>query len=227
MPLPTTRSCGSCLVTQPGSTEDIRSRWTPIRMVFASHPSAADGQSGLAQVYSQMGRTSEAEQILKKLVASDPGRRNDLMLLGDLSMSSKDYSGAVDWLKKAEAIAPDARSEVLLAICYGQLKQIGPGGPLSCKWQSGARRITPMYCAPWPDTIAKSESIPDAIAALKSIHNPAPDVVAELAYTYQLDGKYNESAQLYSQAANDEPRDLTLQFSAARAEIAIGDRIAQ
>lgn len=188
-------------------------------------PSAADGQSGLAQVYSQMGRTGEAEQILKKLVASNPGRRSDLMLLGDLSMRSRDYSGAVDWLNKAEAIAPDARSEVLLAICYGQLKQMD----LSNRYLQMAERRAPNN----PDVLRTTAeydrevgNYPDAIAALKSIHNPAPDVVAELAYTYQLDGKYDESARLYSQAANDKPRDLTLQFSAARAEIAIGDESA-
>ena len=35
---------------------------------------------------------------------------------------------------------------------------------------------------------------PEAIAALKSIRNPKPDVTAELAYTYQLDGKPDDSA---------------------------------
>ena len=62
----------------------------------------------------------------------------------------------------------------------------------------------------------------EAIAALKSIHNPRPDVTAELAYTYQLDGKVNDSATLYAQAANSVPNDLGLQLSAAQAEVAAG-----
>jgi Flp pilus assembly protein TadD len=62
----------------------------------------------------------------------------------------------------------------------------------------------------------------EAIAALKSIRNPKPDVTAELAYTYQLDGKLDDSAKLYSQAANAAPRDLGLQLSAAQAEVAAG-----
>jgi tetratricopeptide (TPR) repeat protein len=184
-------------------------------------PSSADGQSGLAQVYSQMGRTNDAEQILKKVVASNPGRRDDLMLLGDLSMRSRDYSGAVGWLNKAEAIHPDARSEVLLAICYGQLNQ----KDLASHYLDLAERREPNN----PDVLRTTAEYDrelgkyaDAITALKSIHNPAPEVVAELAYTYQLDGNSDASARLYSQAANDKPRDLTLQLAAARAEISAG-----
>jgi Flp pilus assembly protein TadD len=60
------------------------------------------------------------------------------------------------------------------------------------------------------------------IAALNSIHNPKPDVQAELAYTYQLDGKPSESATLYAQAADALPRDLSLQLAAAEAQIAAG-----
>ena len=45
---------------------------------------------------------------------------------------------------------------------------------------------------------------------------------AELAYTYQLDGKPDEAAKLYVQAATAAPRDLALQLSAAQAEVAVG-----
>ncbi len=62
----------------------------------------------------------------------------------------------------------------------------------------------------------------EAIAALKSIRNPKPDVTAELAYTYQLDGRPNESAKMYAVAANAMPKDMTLQLSAAQADVAIG-----
>jgi cytochrome c-type biogenesis protein CcmH/NrfG len=74
-------------------------------------PSALDGLSGLAQDYSLMGRTEDAERLLKQVIASDPKRRNDVLLLGDLYMRSADYTDALDWLGKAERIKPDARSE--------------------------------------------------------------------------------------------------------------------
>ena len=46
--------------------------------------------------------------------------------------------------------------------------------------------------------------------------------MAELAYTYQLDGKLDDSAKLYAQAANAMPKDMGLQLSAAQAQIAAG-----
>jgi predicted Zn-dependent protease len=63
---------------------------------------------------------------------------------------------------------------------------------------------------------------PEAIAALKTIRKPSPDVIAELAYTFQLDNKLDESARLYEQAASVAPKDLGLQLSAAQAEVASG-----
>ena len=52
-------------------------------------PSSLDGQSGLAQVYSLMGRNDEAERILKQVVASSPDRTGDLAMLGEISMRSE------------------------------------------------------------------------------------------------------------------------------------------
>jgi len=184
-------------------------------------PSSLDGISGLAQTYSVMGRTEEATRLLKQAVTSDPRRRDDLLLLGDLTMRSSDYTGALEWLSKAERMKPDARSALLMALCYQHLKQMdqadkylelakrrAPDNPDVQRSMAGYYRETGNYEA--------------AIAALKSIRNPRPDVTAELAYTYQLDGKPDESARLYSQAAEASPKDMGLQLSAAQAEISIG-----
>lgn len=188
-------------------------------------PSAADGESGLAQVESQMGKISEAETILTKLVTSNPERRNDLILLGNLSMRSKDYKGAVGWLSKAESLHPDARSEVLLAICYGQLDQQSLASHyLDLAEHHAPNNLDVLRTTAEYDRQAGKYS--EAIAALTAIRNPPPDVLAELAYTYQLDGKSDESARFYAQAANAKPRDIALQLSAARAEVASGDNSA-
>jgi tetratricopeptide (TPR) repeat protein len=184
------------------------------------NPSSVEGTSGLAQTYSVMGRTEEAMRLLKQVVTTDPRRRDDLLLLGDLTMRSADYTGALDWLSKAERLKPDARSALLMAICYQHLKQMdqadkylelakrrAPDNPDVQRSMAGYYRETGNYEA--------------AIAALKSIRNPKPDVTAELAYTYQLDGKMDESARLYAQAADASPRDMGLQLSAAQAEISV------
>ena len=184
-------------------------------------PASPEGLSGLAQTYSVMGRTEDAERLLKQVIASDPRRRDDALLLGDLLMRSADYAGALDSLGKAERMRPDARAELLLAISYQHLKQEdsanhylqlakqhAPDNPEVQRSMAGYYREAGNYSA--------------AIAALKSLHNPKPDVTAELAYTYQLDGKLSDSAALYAQAANSVPKDLGLQLSAAQAEIAAG-----
>jgi len=180
-----------------------------------------DALSGLAQVYSLMGRTDEAERLLKQTVASRPDRIGDLTMLGEMSMRSKDYAGAIDWLNRAERVHPDARAELLLSVSYQQTKQMdlanhylelaqhrAPNNPEIQRAIAGYYRDAGNYA--------------QAIAVLKSIRNPKPDVIAELAYTYQVAGELAESAKFFARAANEEPKDLTLQLSAAQAEVAAG-----
>lgn len=184
-------------------------------------PGSLDGQSGVAQDLSVMGRTNEAEQLLKKILAADPSRRNDILVLGEIYVRTRDYDDALEYLNRAERMRPDARSELLLALCYQQLKQMdkarhyldlaksrAPNNPDVERSLAGFYRQTGNYT--------------DAIAELKSIRNPKPDVVAELAYTYQLDGKLDDSARLYAKAANSMFKDLSLQLAAAQAEVAAG-----
>lgn len=184
-------------------------------------PSALEGLSGLAQTYSLMGRTDEAERLLKEAIASDPKRRDNALLLGELYMRTGDYTNALDWLGRAEGIRPGARSELLLALSYQHLKQMD----LANQYLELAKRRAPDN----PDVqrslagyYREIGNYPEAIAALQSIRNPKPDVKAELAYTYQIDGKLDEAAKQYAKAANAAPGDLGLQLSAAQAEIAVG-----
>jgi len=184
-------------------------------------PSALDGQSGLAQVYSQMGQTNDAVRILKQVIAASPSRRDDLMLLGDLSLREKDYSGAAGWLEKAEKIRPDARAEVLLAISYEQLKQPG----LANRYLAMAEHRAPNNVDVLRTTAGFYRDIgkySEAITALRSIPHPTSDVQAELAYAYQLDGKFADSANLYARVADNQPRNLAWQLAAAQAEITVG-----
>lgn len=184
-------------------------------------PGSLDALSGIAQDYSLMGRTAEAEALLNKVLATDPRRHNDLLLLGEIYMRSKDYNNAIEWLNRAERLQPDARSELLLALSYQQLKQM-----------SQARRYLDMarHRAPNDPDVQRSLAgyyrelgkYADAIAALRSIQNPKPGVVGELAYTYQLDGQPTEAVRYYAQAADAEPANLDLQLSAAQAEVVTG-----
>ncbi|TCK72731.1 tetratricopeptide repeat protein [Acidipila rosea] len=185
------------------------------------NPGSLDGLSGLAQTYSFVGRNDEAERLLKQVIASDPRRKDDLAVLGDLYMRAGDYTNALTWLGKAERMQPDARTELLMALCYQHLGQM----PQASRYLELAKRRAPnnpdierSLAAFYRDTGEYSKAIDE----LKAIRNPRPDVVAELAYTYGLDGKPEDSARLYSQAANAQPHDLGLQLSAAQAQVGVG-----
>lgn len=184
-------------------------------------PSSLDGLSGLAQTYSAMGRNEEAERLLKQVLAADPRRANEALVLGDLYMRSGDYNSALDALTHAERYHPDARSELLMAICFEHEKKMD----LANKFLEAAKHRAPdnpevqRSLAGFFREVGK---YPEAIAALKTIRNPKPDITAELAFTYQLDGKPDESARLYAQAADEVPKDMNLQLSAAQAALAAG-----
>ncbi len=184
-------------------------------------PSSIEGLSGLAQTYAVMGRTKEAQDLLTKILASDPRQNDDAVLLGDLQMRSGDYQGAVETLGTAERMQGSARAELLLAISYEHLKQMD----LARRYLDMAKARTPNN----PDVqrsmagyYRETGNYGDAIAALKSIRSPRPDVLAELAYTYQLDGKQETAAKLYVQVANALPKNMDLQLAAAQSQVAVG-----
>lgn len=184
-------------------------------------PSAPDGLSGLAQVDSLTGRTQAAERLLQQVVSANPGRRDDVLLLGNLYMQSNDYADAVKWLTKAETDHPGARSELLLALSYQQLNQMD----LAHRYLTLAKEKAPhnpdvqRSLAGYYRAVGRYR---EAISALKSIQNPKPDLIAELAYTYQLDNQMKESAKLYLQAANEEQKNFDLQVAAAQAQVVAG-----
>jgi len=184
-------------------------------------PSSLDGLSGLAQTYSAMGRNEDAERLLKQVLAAAPNRANDALVLGDLFMRAGDYDSAIDALGRAEHSHPDARSELLMAICYEHEKKLD----LANKYLELAKKRAPdnpevqRSLAGYFREVGK---YPEAIAALESIRHPKPDITAELAYTYQLDGKLDQSAKLYSRAADEAPKDIVLQLSAAQANVGAG-----
>ena len=185
------------------------------------NPSALDGLSGLAQTYSTMGRTAEAERLLNQVLSADPKRINDTVLLGEILLRSGEYAVALDVLGRAEQMQPGARSELLMALAYEHQKQLD----LASRYFELAKRLAPDN----PDVqrsmagyYRETGNYPAAIAALNSLHSSKPDVQAELAYTYQLNGQQDDAAKLYAHAANAAPHDLGLQLSAAQAEVAVG-----
>ena len=182
------------------------------------NPSSLDGLSGLAQTYSLLGNLDDAKRLLSQVVSAGPKRVDDTQLLGELYLRSEQYDQALNVLARAEQTQASARTELLMALAYQRLKKYdeanryleaakkrAPNNPEVSRALAGFYRETGNYAA--------------AVAALKSIPHRSPDITAELAYTYQLYGRPDESAKLYAQAANAAPDDLNLQLSAAQAEV--------
>ncbi len=178
-------------------------------------PGAVRGLAGLAQTYAKMGRDQEAEQLLKRVVEANPKDANSLQLAGELMLST-DPNAALSFLQRADAIQPSAHGDLLIAHAYDRLgqpaesasylnkaKSRGPHDPEVLRAVAGQYRDEGKY--------------DDAIATLQAIPNRTSDVEAEMAYTYQLAGKQQEAADLYSRIAKSAKGNIGLDLSAAQA----------
>ncbi len=188
---------------------------------LALQPSSIQGLSGLAQSYAKMGRGSEAQDLLKQVLAANPRSVTDLQLAGELALTS-DPTAALGLLKKAEAIQSSARNDLLIARAYQRLNQ----PEQSRQYLERAQRRAPdepdvlrAVAAFYRDT-GKYDA---AIANLQKVVAKAPEALGELGYTYQLAGKKKEAAETYTKAADRSPRDAGLQLSAAQAAVNVGE----
>ncbi len=178
-------------------------------------PNSVRGLAGLAQTYAKMGRDQEAEQLLKRVIEANPKDANSLQLAGELMLSS-DPKGSLALLQRADAAAPTAHGDLLIAHAYERLgqpedsarylnraKARGPHDPDVLRAVAGEYRNQAKY--------------DEAIETLKAIPNKTTDVMAEMAYTYQLAGNQQESATIYSRLAKASKSNIGLQLSAAQA----------
>jgi tetratricopeptide (TPR) repeat protein len=184
-------------------------------------PNSVQGLSGLAQTYARMGKTKEAEDTLNKVLAANPRSPNDLALAGEL-MLDNDPQKALGLLQRSDSIKPSARSELLVARAYQRLKQ----PEQSRQWLDRAQARAPHD----PDVLRAvaglhrdNHQYDKAIAILKSVRPQTPSLIAEEGFTYQLAGKKKEAAASYAQAAHDSPKDVSLQLSAAQAQVNVGN----
>ena len=183
-------------------------------------PNSVRGLAGLAQTYAKMGRDQEAEQLLRKVVESNPKDANSLQLAGELMLSS-DPKAALEFLQRAEIVQPTAHGELLIAHAYDRLGQPED----SARYLNRAKNRAPHD----PDVLRAvagqyrdQGKYDQAIATLQSVPTKTTDVLAELAYTYQLAGKPQEAADLYIRLAKAAKGNIGLELSAAQALVNVG-----
>ncbi len=183
-------------------------------------PNSTNGMAGLAQTYARMGRDAEAEQLLKRVVEANPKDANSLQLAGELLLNS-DPTQALELLKRADMLQGSPHTDLLIAHAYQRLgqpdeftrylnraKSRGPKDPEVLRAIAGELRDQGQY--------------DQAIAMLQAIPEKTGDVQAELAYTYQLAGKQQEAAELYSRLAKAAKGNIALNLSAAQAWVGLG-----
>lgn len=183
-------------------------------------PNSVRGMAGLAQTYAKMGRINEAEQLLQKVVDANPRDANSLQLAGELLLNT-DTQKALDLLQRAEAVAPTAHTDLLIAHAYEHLGQPDE----SAKYLNRAKNRAPRDPEVLRAVAAQYRDqgqYDQAIAALQAIPEKTIDVEADLAYTYQLAGKPQEAADLYIRLAKSAKGNLGLNLSAAQALVALG-----
>lgn len=183
-------------------------------------PSSSRGLAGLAQTYVKMGRDAEAGQLLERVVDANPKDANSLQLAGELLLNS-DPKRSLDLLRRADDLQPSAHTDLLIAHAYDRLgepaeseryltraKNRAPNDPDVLRAVAGQYRNRGQYDL--------------AISTLQTVPSKTADVQAELAYTYQLAGKQQEAANLYSRLAKSGKGNIGLDLSAAQAWINLG-----
>lgn len=184
-------------------------------------PNSVDGLSGMAQTYAKMGQIDQAKRLLMQIVNSNPKRQNDLLMAGELYMQTGDPQQGIRLLQRAEAIKPTSHAELMMAVAYLKLKQPAKAKQLL----DVAKRRDPKNPAIFravANYYREQHDYKNAIATLKSATKPSPEILADLGFTYSLNGDKKESADAYIRAANADPKQIGYQLSAAQALITSG-----
>lgn len=191
------------------------------RKGLAREPNSPDGLSGLAQTYAKGGNTGEAIKILQQVTTQSPKRVNDLLVLGELYMKAGDLQQGLQVLQRAESQQPSAHSELLMAMAYMRLKEPDKAKQLLDTAKRRAPNNPEIFRAV-ANYYREEHDYKGAIETLKSVPHPTPDVLADLGYSYELEGDKKEAAESYSQAANAQPSEIKFQLSAAQAKLNAG-----
>ena len=184
-------------------------------------PAELDGLSGKAQTYARMGRIDDAKKLLMQVINANPRRENDLLMAGELFIRTNDLQEGIKLLSRAEAIHPtvacgtddggrlhEAEAAGARAAVAGQARTRDPHNPMVF------RAVANYY--------REEHDYKSAIATLRNSPVFNSDVLADLGYSYELNGDKQEAADSYAKAAKLAPNQIGLQLSAAAAFMRLG-----
>ena len=184
-------------------------------------PNSVNGMAGLAQTYAKMGHDADAEKLLQRVVDANPKDANSLQLAGELLLNS-DPNRALELLQRADGLQPSAHTDLLIAHAYEHLSQPEEATRYLNRAKARAPK-DPEVLRAVAGEYRDQGQYDQAIAALQAIPTKTIDVQADLAYTYQLAGKQQEAAALYTRLAKSARGNLNLNLSAAQAMVGLGE----
>jgi Tfp pilus assembly protein PilF len=183
-------------------------------------PNSVRGLAGLAQTFAKMGRDAEAGKLLQRVVDASPKDANSLQLAGELLLNS-DPKRALDLLQRADQLQPSAHTDLLIAHAYDRLGQPDEFTRYLNRAKNRAPKDADVLRAVAGQYRDRGQ-YDLAISTLQAVPSKNSDVQAELAYTFQLAGRQQDAANLYSRLAKASPGNIGLDLSAAQAWINIG-----
>lgn len=183
-------------------------------------PNSTAGLSGLAQTYAKMGRTDEAVRLLLKVVETKPNDVQTLELAGELLLEP-DPNRALELLRKADSLQPSARPELLIARAYQRLNQPEQAKQFLSRAVSRAPK-DPEVLRAVASQYRENGQYDQAISTLEAVPSKTPDVLTDLAYTYEVAGQKQKAADLYSQLADRTKGNIGLDLSAAQSLLEVG-----
>ncbi len=181
-----------------------------------------DAMSGLAQTYARMGNTEAAKSLLTQVLNKDPRRENDLLVAGELYMRDGDMQQGLGYLQRAESIKPSSHAELMMAIAYMKMKEPQRAKQLLDKAKARDPKNTDIFRAV-ATFYRETKQYEEAIKTLRAAPKMKPEVLADLAFTYEVAGHKKEAAQTYARVANEQPKQIGYQLSAANAFLRLND----
>jgi len=185
-------------------------------------PNSVDGLSGLAQTYMKSGNNDEAKRLLLQVIQANPKRTNDLLVAGELFLRTGDTQQGLSFLERAEAQQPSSHAEVMMAMAFLKMKQMDKAKALLDKAKRRDPKNVDIFRAV-ATFYRDDKDYNQAITTLKSSPRMTPDVLSDLAFTYELAGQQKNAASTWARVAAMQPKDIGYQLSAANAFLKLND----
>lgn len=155
--------------------------------MLTGNPADIGVQSLYTVVLARLGRYGEAERLLKVLVKRDPNNAAHLLNLGCVHMDQRQLQSAVEWFRKARALAPqDVGVNFNLGLTLYQLGELAAAAdilPLALKTQPDLLEAR-VYLARAQLELGRRTAAHSTLQAVKAPEHLSATALNDLGLTY-------------------------------------------